>query len=513
VPLSDSRPIRFVHRGAAVEVSDVPTTKSVLYWLREDAHAVGTKEGCNEGDCGACMVVFAERDDDAIDGVSLRPVNACLQPLAALDGCALLTIEDLKRVDPAGTPHPAQRAMVACHGSQCGFCTPGFTMSLAACYDDHVACGTRADRQEIADALSGNLCRCTGYRPILDAGSAMFDEPAARIDRRALRRALDGIANDAPLVHRGPQYAQAALAQREDAWIAAPRTIDDLATLYAEHPDAKLVAGATDVGIWITQQFRDLPKLIRTGSIDELKRVLSDIDYLTIGAGASLEMAWGALVDFFPTLREMQLRFASLPLRLAGTMGGNVANGSPIGDSAPVLLALDATLRLRRGDDRRTLALNDFYVDYMKNRLEQGEFIEAIVVPMTGRANVVRAYKLSKRYDCDISALSAGLALRIEQGLVAHVRFAFGGMAATCKRATRAEAAVMGQPWSRESVDRMTAALDEDFAPLSDMRASRDYRLRAAKNLLMRFWLETREDDPLDRSATTVWPQRLRAEA
>lgn len=503
-----ARPIRFVHRGAVVEVADAPTTQSVLYWLREKQHLVGTKEGCNEGDCGACMVIVASLDDAAPDGVALRPVNACLQFVSALDGKALLTVEDLKgpRTDEL---HPAQRAMVACHASQCGFCTPGFAMSLAACYDDHVAAGTRPGRREIADALSGNLCRCTGYRPILDAGEAMFEVPAAPIDRRALRASLDALADAPPLLYRSPESALAAIeTPSAGAWVATPRTIEALATLHDAHPDARLVAGATDVGLWVTKQFRPVPKMIRIDAIDALKAVTRTDDVLTIGAGASLEAAWTALVSLAPALREMQLRFASPSLRRIGTMGGNVANGSPIGDSAPTLLALDASLVLQSVRGRRRLALADFQVDYLKNRLEPGEFIERIEIPVPTAGTEVRGYKLSKRYDCDISAVSAAFAIRIDDGRVVHAGFAYGGMAAICRRATAAEEAVLRQPWNEDTVRHAIDALRGEFTPLNDLRASAGYRLKVAGNLLRRLWLETRADSRLAPERATVWPVR-----
>jgi len=501
------RPIRFVHRGVIVAVADAPTTKSVLYWLREHAHRVGTKEGCNEGDCGACMVIVGTLDATAPDGVRLQPVNSCLQFLSSLDGKALLTVEDLKEVAPDARPHPAQQAMVSCHGSQCGFCTPGFTMSLAALYDDHVASARRPDRQQVADALSGNLCRCTGYRPILDAGQAMFDLPVARFDRQALAVQLRRLVDQPPLRYRAAESALGALDGGGDGWVAAPRTLDDLAASFVAHPDARLVAGATDVGLWATKQFRALPKMIRVDAIDALKAVTSTAATLSIGAGASLEAAWDALVGLAPHLREMQLRFASLPLRAIGTMGGNVANGSPIGDSAPVLLALDATLLLRRGGARRRIALSEFYVGYMQNRLEPGEFVEAIEVPRPHAGTTIRGYKIAKRYDCDISAVSAGLALQVENGLVVHARFAFGGMAAICTRASNAEAAVVGATWSDDTVERAVDALARDFAPMSDLRGSAAYRTKTAGNLLRRLWFETRAD-ALSPEQVAIWPRR-----
>jgi xanthine dehydrogenase small subunit len=499
------RPIRFIHRGAIVEVADAPTTKSVLYWLREDARRIGTKEGCNEGDCGACMVIVASLDAKAPGGVALQPVNACLQFLSALDGRALLTVEDLKHIDAGGSLHPAQQAMVDCHGSQCGFCTPGFTMSLAAFYDDHVASASRPGRQAIADALSGNLCRCTGYRPILDAGERMFDLPTAAIDRRELAAQLESLGDDPPLHYRAREFASA---DDEAAWVATPHTVDALAKLVEAHPDARLVAGTTDVGLWVTKQHRSLPKMIRVDGVDSMKAVDVTNDGVRIGAGASLEHAWDALVAFAPGLREMQLRFASAPLRAIGTMGGNVANGSPIGDSPPVLLALDATLVLRRGGDRRRVPLSDFYVAYMKNRLEAGEFIEAIEVPRPHPDTVVRGYKISKRHDCDISTVAAGMAIRVEDDVVVHARFAFGGMDGICRRSSKVEALVTGSIWDDATVARAIAALRDDFAPLSDLRGTASFRLKVAGNLLRRLWLETRDADPVLPKNLSVWPRR-----
>jgi len=491
-----ARPLRFFHRGAIVEVGDAAPTRSVLQWLREDARACGTKEGCNEGDCGACTVLLGSKADDG--SLALRSVNACLTLLPMIDGQALFTVEDLKTI-AGGALHPVQQALVDCHGSQCGFCTPGFAMSMAACYEQHCEAGTRPDRQQLADELAGNLCRCTGYRPILDAGERMFELPAKRLDAQPVLAALQTLAGDAPL-----RYAAAG--GRFDA----PHTVDELAALLEASPGARLIAGATDIGLWINKQFRELPHLVHVGAVDSMKRVQLDGDTLVIGAAAPLEQAWSALAEHVPAMRELWLRFASPPVRHAGTMGGNLANGSPIGDSAPALIALRASLRLRRGASERIVPLDDFYLDYMKNRLEPGEFIEAIEVPLPSPAIQVRGWKLSKRYDSDISAIACGLTLtRAADHTVADARFAFGGMAAIVKRAQAAEAAVNGQPWSEATIDAAIAALAQDFSPLTDLRASRDYRLRAAGNLLKRFWLETRTDAPLAASATSVWHAKL----
>jgi xanthine dehydrogenase small subunit len=523
--LQPAQPIRFFHRGKIVDVTGVHPTRSVLDWLREDARCTGTKEGCNEGDCGACTVVIGElaTGTDApgtIDGLSLQTVNACIQFLPTLHGKALFTVEDLKgqfKASAAGkldkatenaadkkhhavhTLHPVQQAMVDCHGSQCGFCTPGFVMSLWSTYEHHRAEGTQPTRQQLADDLSGNLCRCTGYRPILDAGQRMFDLPAVRLDTAPVVAALTALKND------GLDYA-APLGARIDHF-HAPKTLAQLAALREQKPRAQLLAGSTDVGLWVNKQFRDLGDIIYVGDVAEMKVIEDRADELHIGAGASLEAAFATLVARVPSLADVWLRFASPPIRHAGTMGGNVANGSPIGDSPPVLMSLDAHIELRRGATVRRMPLSEFYLDYMKNQLQPGEFVQGLAIPHAAMRRQVRAYKISKRFDCDISALCAGFAIEFEADgdTVKAVRLAFGGMAATVRRAAHAEAAILGKPWTQASVATAKLALAQDFKPLSDMRASADYRLLVAQNLIQRLWLETRAEDALSLEETSVW--------
>jgi xanthine dehydrogenase small subunit len=497
--MNPSQPIRFYHRGALVELAAVPPTRTVLDWLREDARCTGTKEGCNEGDCGACTVVVGELPEHtdgaerAVRGLVLRSMNACMQFVPTLHGKALFTVEDLK-TEASGALHPAQQAMVECHGSQCGFCTPGFVMSLWSCYERHRSRGGAPNRQQLADELSGNLCRCTGYRPILDAGQRMFDLPAVELDTGPIAEALRSIERS-----EGPRGAPG---------FHVPSTVEALARLREERPEARLLAGCTDIGVWVNKQFRELGDIVYLGDVDELKRIEERGGELRIGAVASLEAAWSALAKRVPQLTEMWLRFASPPIRHAGTMGGNVANGSPIGDAPPVLMALDAELELRRGSQVRRMPLTSFYVDYMTNRLEPGEFVQAIVVPLAAMQRQVRAYKISKRFDSDISAVGAGFAIELEGDTVKDVRLAFGGMAATVKRAAGAEAALAGRPWTEATLNEAKAALASDFTPLSDMRASAAYRLQVAQNLLERFWLETRPIDALPAEAVRVWSTR-----
>lgn len=481
----NTRPIRFFHRGEVVEVDGLPPTTTVLQYLREHAGCSGTKEGCAEGDCGACTVIQGELDADG--QLALRNVNACTQFLPTLDGRALITVEDL---GGPGQLNPAQQALVDCHGSQCGFCTPGFVMSMTACYEAHQAAGSRPTRQQLADALAGNLCRCTGYRPILDAGERMFDAPARCLERAPIAAALQSMAADEPL-----DYSHAG------ARFHAPQTMADLALLRETYPQATLLAGSTDVGLWVNKQFRDLGDVIYTGRVAALREIRSEGGGLWIGAAASLEDSWAALTAAVPRLRELWLRFASPPVRHAGTLGGNIANGSPIGDGAPALIALGADVLLRRGAQQRRLKLQDFYLDYMKKDLQPGEFVEALLVPLPSTDWQFSAHKIAKRHDSDISAVCAVLALRLDAGMVHEARFAFGGMAATVRRAAAAEAAVVGKPWSEAAAQAAAAALAQDFKPMTDMRASSTYRLKVARNLFTKLWLEAGGAAPVG-----IWP-------
>jgi xanthine dehydrogenase small subunit len=478
-----SQAIRFHYRGKTHQVQDVPPTRTVLQHLREDLHCTGTKEGCAEGDCGACTVVVGELQEDG--KLDLKTVNACIQFLPTLDGRALFTVEDLRQ--PDGCLHPVQQAMVECHGSQCGFCTPGFVMSLWGLYLRHERDQVAPTQREIDDALSGNLCRCTGYRPIIDAAQRMGQLPAVEFDRTQVSQALAALRRDTPLrFTHGHQTFH------------APRTIEQLAQLRHTLPQARLLAGSTDVGLWVTKQMRDLGDIIYIGQVEALRQVREHDGWLEIGAAVTLEQAYAALNGHYRVqLSELWQRFASLPVRNAGTLGGNVANGSPIGDSMPWLIALGAQVVLCGVGGQRVMPLEDFYLGYQKSALQPDEFVQVIRVPLP-RADVrFRTYKLSKRFDQDISAVCAAFALTVVDDQVVQARIAFGGMAATPRRASLAEAELVGQDWSEARVRAAMAALAQDFAPLSDMRASAGYRQRTAQNLLYRYWLETRTEAPL----------------
>ncbi len=466
--------IRFYLNGVLHEVTPQSPTQTVLQYLREDRRLTGTKEGCGEGDCGACTVTQASLQADG--RLVFQAINACIRFLPTLDGKAVWTVEALEE---GGSLHPAQQAMVDHHGSQCGFCTPGFVMSMYTMYQNgHV----RPARHEVLDHLSGNLCRCTGYRPIIDAACGMDAYPPVRLDHEAVRGQLQGLRNtsagmlalDAP----GQSYF-------------APTTSDELAELYQQHPDAILLAGGTDVGLWVTKQLKTLPAVIYLGDIAELNRIEKTNGALRIAAAVSLNDGYEAVVQEYPEALELWKRFASMPIRNSGTLVGNLANGSPIGDSAPLLIAIGSTVILRKGARRRELPLEDLYLDYRKQAREPGEFVEAVVVPQRSPQCRVATYKLSKRFDQDISAVCSAYALTLEQGRVASLRIAHGGMAATSRRARHAEEVLLGLEWNEASVALAMQALDRDYQPLTDMRASDDYRRKSARNLLYRFYLES----------------------
>ncbi|HEV2818689.1 MAG TPA: xanthine dehydrogenase small subunit [Allosphingosinicella sp.] len=444
--------IRFLLDGEAIEVADPDPTGTVLDYLRYTLRRTGTKEGCAEGDCGACTVLVGELDGDAI---RWRAVNACILFLPMLDGKALRTVESL------GGAHPVQRAMADGHGSQCGFCTPGFVMSL---YGRSIgALGTEGT--PVKDVIAGNLCRCTGYGPILDAGEA--NPPRADDDGETV----------AALRALRPAYGH-------------PASADELADLLVAHPETRIVAGATDVGLWVTKGLQDLGPIVFIGDIADLRRIEEGPDGLTIGAAVRYTEAKDALERLHPDLGELVRRIGGLQVRNAGTIGGNIANGSPIGDMPPALIALGTELTLRRGNERRTMPLEAFFLSYGKQDRGPGEFVESVRIPRPAPGARIRVVKLSKRFDSDISSVCGAFAIRVEDGRVAEARIAFGGMAAIPARARACEAALIGRPWSEEVIEAAAGALARDYRPLSDLRGSAEYRLAAAANVVRDLWLE-----------------------
>jgi xanthine dehydrogenase small subunit len=497
--MSDS--IRFVLDGEVREIPSVRPTRTVLQYLREDLGRTGTKEGCAEGDCGACTVVLA----DAAGGrLRYRAVNACIQFLPTLDGRALFTVESLKRGDAL---HPVQQALADGHGAQCGFCTPGFVMSMFALYKTDPS----PDRAAINDALAGNLCRCTGYRPIVDAAQAMYGLarrlPAAEHDHLTAPAGLHSSAAEVAeqrllAMLRGLRRSRGLSMTHPEGAFHAPRSLAEFARLREAHPDARILAGGTDVGLWVTKQHRVLGDLLYIGNVEELATASVRDGCIDIGAAVPLADVHRILAEHFPDWDEMMRRFASPPIRNAGTLCGNVANGSPIGDSMPNLIALGTIVVLRKGGATRELPLEDLYLAYQKTAMQPGEFVERVRVSLPTPGLAFRSYKISKRFDQDISAVCGAFALWLSDGRIERARVAFGGMAATPKRAGHCEAELTGQPWDEATLARAVAALERDYAPITDMRASGAYRLQVARNLLKKCHLETAAG--LDRAATRL---------
>lgn len=448
--------VSFRLNGEDVTATDVSPTTTLLDWLRETRGLTGTKEGCNEGDCGACSVIVTDAD-------SARPLNACILFLPQLHGKAIRTVEGISA--PDGTLHPVQQAMIDHHGSQCGFCTPGFITTMAA---NHLNGRTDHDT-----ALAGNLCRCTGYAPIIRAAQA------------AQRAPVPAHMHDTPLL-LAPNIPGAPQAGAEPPH--HPTALDAFSDWYAAHPDTTLIAGATDVGLWVTKQMRNLGQTAFLTQVDGLRGVTVTDDLITIGAMTTLSDLHPVMAEHHPAFAELIRRYGSAQVRNAATIGGNVANGSPIGDGTPALIALNATVHLRRGADTRSLPIADFFIDYGKQDRQKGEFLTHITVPRG--PDHLRCYKLSKRFDQDISAVCGCFWIEVVDGTVKAIRIAFGGMAATPKRAPKAEAALTGQPWHEDTIRAAMDAMAEDFTPLSDMRASAAYRMEAAQNMLLRAWSE-----------------------
>lgn len=472
--------IRFRLNDSEVRIDRVDANDTLLDHLRLQRRLTGTKEGCAEGDCGACTVLVGRLRGGVLQ---YQTVNACIRFLASLDGCHVVTVEHLS--GQGGRMHPVQRAMVEHHGSQCGFCTPGFVMSLYALWMEN----PNPSEQEIETALQGNLCRCTGYEPIIRAAKAIsgFGTPADDLldtERAQVAERLREMADGARVeVSNGAGRA------------ILPADVDDLATVLEENPKVTVIAGATDVGLWVTKFLHDISPAVFIGHLDELKRIEVGDDTIRLGAGVSYTEAADILCHDYPHLREYWDRIAGRQIRNMGTIGGNIANGSPIGDTPPVLIALAAQVVLRKGKDRRSLPLEDFFIDYGKQDLATGEFVEQILIPRAIGERLHAAYKISKRRDEDISSVAAGFSLTVENGIITDSRIAFGGMAATPRRAAEAEAALNGAPWKEATLMAAAGKLADDFSPLSDWRASSDYRMRVAQNLLRRFWLEQSESD------------------
>lgn len=448
--------ISFLLNGEPVSLRDVPPTTTLLDWLRDTRGLTGTKEGCNEGDCGACTVMVS-------DAAGTRTLNACILFMPQLEGLHVTTVEGLSA--PDGALHPVQQTLIDHHGSQCGFCTPGFAVSMACA---HLNGDADDDTQ-----LAGNLCRCTGYTPIARAAEAARHED---------------VPSHLLFLAKNPAAPQPPQTPALRSTTVRPSTGDALATWYAANPDATLIAGATDVGLWVTKDFHPVGKIAFLSRCSDLQGVVEREKDIHIGSMTTITEVEPALRPHHPHLSDMLLRYGSTQVRNAATIGGNIANGSPIGDSPPALIALNATLHLRHGDTRRSLPLEDFFIAYGKQDRAPGEFVEAITIPR--QPDTLRCYKLSKRFDQDISAVCGCMAITRGGDTITGARIAFGGMAGTPARAVHAEAELVGQPFTEATFSAAAEALSQDFKPLSDMRASADYRMQTAQNMILRYFHE-----------------------
>ncbi|MBI4293394.1 MAG: xanthine dehydrogenase small subunit [Betaproteobacteria bacterium] len=473
---AEQRPIRFLHRGKVVSETRAPADRTLLEYLRQDLGKTGTKEGCAEGDCGACTVVLAELNERK-DGLRWRAVNSCLRFVSSIDGLALYTVEDLR--DQSGALHPVQQAIADGHGTQCGFCTPGFVMSLFALYQEVVAPGrgnAAVTWEQAQGSLSGNLCRCTGYRPLIEAAQKLTAYPVRRIDEARLLEQLRSI-----------QPARAADLQGA----LRPSTLPELLALRKMHPEATVIAGCTDIGIRVTKKHEQHAMTLDVTAVPELSLLNETTDHLKIGAAARLQDAFALLERHWPQLHQWCARFASVPIRNSATLGGNIVNASPLGDSMALLIALGASVTLRCAGGSRSMPLEDFYTGMKQVALRGDEVLTLIRIPKPQSGERVAAYKISKRFDQDISAVCLALRIGFAGGIVRSARIGASSITSRPSRARRTEAALIGQPWNEDTVGKAVDAIRQEFEPTTGVRASAGYRRQVSGNLLQRFWLES----------------------
>ena len=469
-----SNSIRFIFENKIKEIKNPDPNETILNHIRLELKKTGTKEGCAEGGCGACTVVVGELKKNKI---IYKAINSCIAFTTSLEGKHLLVVEDLTQKN--GSLHPVQSAMINFHGSQCGFCTPGFIMSLFSMYKNK----TSYDKKTIEESISGNLCRCTGYRPIIDAAKSLKNNNSDQFKKNE-KKTISLLKKIRPknisINNKFKKYF-------------APKTIIELKKIIKKNQDAEFLSGGTDMSLIVTKQKKDIKNIIYLNSIDELNYIKEKVNYIEVGATTPLSKFELIIKKYYPDFDRILKRYGSVQIRNVATLAGNIATASPIGDSLPLLLSLNASISIESFNKKMTIPLKDFFIGYRKTKLRKGYFISSIKIPIF-KKNIFKAYKISKRIDDDISSVCASFNLEIVNKKIKDIKIAYGGMAAIPKRAFYCEKMLLNSSFSEDTILKAQKSLEKDFQPIDDMRASKDYRVEIAKNLLTKCFVEIKKN-------------------
>ena len=466
--------VRFVFENKIYEIKDLDPNETILNFIRLRLKKTGTKEGCAEGGCGACTVVIGELEKN---NITYKAINSCIAFTTSLEGKQLLIVEDLMQKN--GSLHPVQTAMVNFHGSQCGFCTPGFVMSLFSMYKNN----TFYDKETIEETISGNLCRCTGYRPIIDAAKSLNNRKPDQF-KKSEKKTIALLKKIRP---------KNIFINIENKKYFAPRTVIELKKIIKKYPKVKFLSGGTDMSLIVTKQKKEIENIVYLNSIDELNYIKENNKYIEVGATTSLIKFELFIKKYYPDFNTILKRYGSVQIRNVATIAGNIATASPIGDSLPLLLSLDASISIESFNKKSRLSLKDFFISYRKTKLKKGQFISSIRIPIY-KKNIFKAYKISKRIDDDISSVCASFNLAIVNKKIKNIKIAYGGMAPIPKRAIHCEKILLNSDFSEEIILKAQICLEKDFQPIDDMRASKNYRMEIAKNLLLKCFAEIKNN-------------------